>query len=100
MRSDLSQTTHQFIPKDTLGGILFLRLKVSHLCPEDRVLHGGNDVLMYLTTELFSKTRDQKRNFEVLEGLPESKDRFVCYGTINRQLNKRLVIHECRCDER
>jgi hypothetical protein len=40
VRPDLSQpTTHRLKEEDTLGGILFLRLKVSHLRPEFRVLN-------------------------------------------------------------
>jgi hypothetical protein len=34
MRPDLPQPTHRPKPQDTLAGILFLRLKVSHLCPK------------------------------------------------------------------
>jgi hypothetical protein len=38
----LTQTTHGFKKEDTLGGILFLflRLKVNHLRPKYRVLNG------------------------------------------------------------
>jgi hypothetical protein len=51
-----------------------LRLKVSHLCPEDRVLRSGNNALLRAKAELFSTTRASKRKFEVLEGLPVFKD--------------------------
>ena len=57
-----------------LGGILFLGLKVGHLCPKDRVLSGGNDALLRAKAELFSTTRDRKRKSEVPEGLPVFKD--------------------------
>ena len=69
MRPDLPQPTHRLIPKDTLGGILFLRLKVSHLCPADKIL-----ALLRAKTDLFRTTRDRKRKFEVFEGLPVFKD--------------------------
>jgi hypothetical protein len=35
MRSDLTQPTHRIEPKDTPGGILFLRLKDDHLFDPD-----------------------------------------------------------------
>ncbi len=37
MSPDLSQSTHRLEEKDTLSGILFLGLNVSHLRPKDRV---------------------------------------------------------------
>jgi hypothetical protein len=50
MSPDLSQPTHRFEPKDTFGGILVLRLEADHLCPEDRVLSGGNYALLRAKT--------------------------------------------------
>jgi hypothetical protein len=41
---------------------------------EGRVLRSGNDALLRAKPELFSTTRDRKRKFEVLEGLPVFKD--------------------------
>jgi hypothetical protein len=41
VRPDLPQPTHRFEEEDTLRGILFLRLKVSHLRPKYRVFNGG-----------------------------------------------------------
>jgi hypothetical protein len=40
VRPDLPQPTHGLKEEDTLGVILFLRLKASHLRPEYRVLNG------------------------------------------------------------
>jgi hypothetical protein len=37
VRPDLSQPTHGLVKEDTLGGILFLRLKASHLRPKHRL---------------------------------------------------------------
>jgi hypothetical protein len=45
VRPDLSQPTHGFEEEDTLGGILFLRLKVSHLRPKYGVLNGSHCAL-------------------------------------------------------
>jgi hypothetical protein len=42
VRPDLSQPTHGFVKEDTFGGILFLRLKVSHLRPKHRLFKLGN----------------------------------------------------------
>jgi hypothetical protein len=70
MRTDLPQPTHRLEKKDTLGGILFLRLKAGHLRPKDRVLNGGHYALMGAQTELFSETRARKHKFEVPEVLP------------------------------
>jgi hypothetical protein len=42
VRPDLPQPTHRLKEEDTLGGILFLRLKVSHLRPKYRVLNGNH----------------------------------------------------------
>jgi hypothetical protein len=42
VRPDLTQTTHRIKEEDTLGGILFLRLKVSPLRPKYRVLNGSH----------------------------------------------------------
>jgi hypothetical protein len=39
MRPDLPQPTHQLKMQNTLGDILFLRLKAGHLRPKDRVLN-------------------------------------------------------------
>ncbi len=74
MWSDLTQSTHRFEPEDTVGGILFRRLWVGHLCPKDKVLSGGNNSLLRPKVELFRTTRDRKRKFEVPEGLPVFKD--------------------------
>jgi hypothetical protein len=46
MRPNLTQPTHQLEKKDTLRGILFLRLQASHLRPKDRVLNGSHYVLL------------------------------------------------------
>ncbi len=46
VRPDLTQPTHGFKEEDTLGGILFLRLKVSHLRPKYRVLNGRHYPLL------------------------------------------------------
>jgi hypothetical protein len=46
VRSDLSQSTHRHKEEDTLGDILFLRLKTSHLRPEYRVLNSSHYVLL------------------------------------------------------
>ncbi len=42
VRPDLSQSTHRLKEEDTLGVILFLRLKTSHLRPKYRVLNGSH----------------------------------------------------------
>jgi hypothetical protein len=55
-------------------GILFLRLKTDHLSPKDRVHNSSDNALLYEKAELFSTTRDHKRKFESLEGLPVFKD--------------------------
>jgi hypothetical protein len=39
VRPDLSQPTHGLVKEDTLGGILFLRLKASHLRPKHRLFN-------------------------------------------------------------
>ena len=54
-----------------------MRLEVGHLRPKDRVLSGGNDALLRAQAELFGTTRDRKRKFEVLKGLPVLDD-LVC----------------------
>ena len=41
---DLTQPTHRFEEEDTLRGILFLRLKTSHLRPKYRVFNGNHYV--------------------------------------------------------
>ncbi len=46
VRPDLSQPTHWSREEDTLGGILFLRLKTSHLRPEYRVLNSNHYALL------------------------------------------------------
>jgi hypothetical protein len=46
VRTDLSQPTHRLEEEDTVGVILFLRLKVSHLRPEYRVLNSRHYVLL------------------------------------------------------
>jgi hypothetical protein len=46
LRPDLSQPTHRLKEEDTLGGILFLRLKTRHLRPEYRVLNSGHYALL------------------------------------------------------
>ena len=43
---DLSQSTHRLEEEDTLRGILFLRLKDSHLRPKYRVLDGSHYALL------------------------------------------------------
>jgi hypothetical protein len=69
MSPDLSQPTHWFEKKDTLGGILFLRLKAGHLRPKDRVLNGRHYALLTEQTLLFRATRTHKHKFEVPEVL-------------------------------
>jgi hypothetical protein len=39
VRPDVSQSTHGFVKEDTLGDILFLRLKTGHLHPKDRLFN-------------------------------------------------------------
>jgi hypothetical protein len=46
MRPDLSQPTHRLQEEDTLGGILFLRLKTSHLRPKNRFFYGSHYALL------------------------------------------------------
>jgi hypothetical protein len=72
MSPDLTQTTHRFEKKETLGVILFLRLQAGHLRPKDRVLNGSHCdfVLLGTQTWLFIATRDLKDKFEVPEVLP------------------------------
>jgi hypothetical protein len=55
-------------------GILFLRLEVGHLCSKERVLSGGNDALLRVTTELLSATRDHKGLLEVFKRLSQTDD--------------------------
>ena len=54
MSPDLSQPTHRLeprlVPKDTIGGILFLRLKTGHVRPKDRVLNGNHCALLGVKT--------------------------------------------------
>ncbi len=69
MRPDLPQTTHRLVPNDTIGDILFLRLKTDHLSPKDRILNGWHNARLGSKT-LFSTTRDHKHKFEVPERLP------------------------------
>jgi hypothetical protein len=38
-RPDLPQATHRLVEEGTLGGIFFLRLKTSHLRPNNRLLN-------------------------------------------------------------
>jgi hypothetical protein len=45
-RPYLSQTTHRIEEEDTLGDILFLRLKDIHLRPEYRVLNSNHYTLL------------------------------------------------------
>ena len=66
----MPQPTHRLEEEDTLGGILFLRLKAGHLRPKDRVLNGSHYALLGAQTYLFSATRACKHKFEVPEGLP------------------------------
>ena len=46
VRPDLTQSPHGFVKEDTLGGILFLRLKVSHLRPKHRLFNRSHYVLL------------------------------------------------------
>jgi hypothetical protein len=46
VRSDLPQPTHRFEEEDTIGVILFLRLKASHLHPKYRVFNGNHYALL------------------------------------------------------
>ena len=46
MSPDLTHPDHRLEEENTLGGILFLRLKVGHLRPKDRVLNGSHYALM------------------------------------------------------
>jgi len=46
VRPDLTQPTHRFEEEDTLGDILFLRLKAGHLRPKYRVLNGRHYALL------------------------------------------------------
>jgi hypothetical protein len=46
VRPDLPQSRHRLKEEDTFGGILFLRLKVSHLRPKYRVLNGSHYALL------------------------------------------------------
>jgi hypothetical protein len=46
VRPDLSQPTHGFVKEDTLGGILFLRLKDSHLRPKYRLFNRDHYTLL------------------------------------------------------
>jgi hypothetical protein len=49
VRPDLPHPTHALKEEDTLGDILFLRLKDSHLRPQNRVLNGSHYVLLLST---------------------------------------------------
>ena len=46
VRPDLPEPTHGLEEEDTLGGILFLGLKDSHLRPKYRVLNGSHYALL------------------------------------------------------
>jgi hypothetical protein len=46
VRSGLPQPTRRLKEEDTLVGILFLRLKASHLRPKYRVLNGSHFALL------------------------------------------------------
>jgi hypothetical protein len=46
VRPDLSQPTHRLEEEDTFRGILFLRLKNSHLRPKYRVFNGSHYALL------------------------------------------------------
>jgi hypothetical protein len=46
VRPDLPHSTHRLEEVDTLGGILFLRLKASHLRPKYRVFNGSHYALL------------------------------------------------------
>ena len=46
MRTDLPQPTHRLEPMDTLGVILFLRLKADHLCRPDMVSLESQETLL------------------------------------------------------
>ena len=74
MRPDLPQPTHRLEPRDTLAGILFLRLKAGHVSrsegqsPERWPLCAAG-------SEGVAVQRDaHKHKFEVPEGLPVVKD--------------------------
>ncbi len=77
MRTDLPHPTHRLIPKDTFGDILFLRLKVCHLCPEDRVLNSSDNALLRTQVKMFSATRDHKVLLELCKDLSHVVD-LVC----------------------
>jgi hypothetical protein len=47
VRPDLPQPTHGLKEEDTLGGILFLRLKASHLHPKYRFVNGMDYALLW-----------------------------------------------------
>jgi hypothetical protein len=55
---DLPQTTHHLEEEDTIGGTLFLRLKVSHLCPKYRVLNDYQYVLLSVVSTGLTVQRD------------------------------------------
>jgi hypothetical protein len=57
MRSDVPQPTQPIEEKDTLGVIVFLRLKTGHLRPKDGVLNGNYYELLGEQIYLFSATR-------------------------------------------
>jgi hypothetical protein len=53
VRPDLTNPTHGFREEDTLGGILFLRLKTSHLRLKDR---GGGLTTILIDSRLHNLT--------------------------------------------
>ncbi len=50
VKPDLTQPTHRLEEEDTLGDILFLRLKVSHLHPKYWVFNGSHYALLWVQT--------------------------------------------------
>jgi len=58
VRPDLPQPTHRLEEQDTLGGILFLRLKASHLRPKFRVLNS-------IHYSLFVYYKSRKRELKI-----------------------------------
>jgi hypothetical protein len=67
VRSDLSQPTHRLEEEDTIGDILFLRLKVNHLRPKYMILCcEGMSVTVSLESKLSSRTKE------------DSKRRLIC----------------------
>ena len=82
MRPDYTEKAQRFIPWDTFWGILFLRLKGSHLRTQYGVFYSGHDALLRVKAKLFRRTRDRKGLLEVFKRLPVLDD-LVCKSILS-----------------